>query len=251
MTRHARLPLLVATIALATAIPGQMLAQDATPGDATPAVDPAELSPVVTNPYVPLASFSHKVLEGDVTDADTGESVHERVEEWVLPGTAVVAGVETTVVEVKEYADGELTEHTRDYYAQHRDGTVYYLGEDVDVYEDGELAGHEGTWRAGEGGSVPGEYMPADPAVGQRFEQERAPGVAEDISTVVAVDRTVTVPAGTFDGCIETEDVNPLDDSVGHKIYCPGAGIVRDATDEGAVELVAIERDSPVASPIG
>ena len=149
-----------------------------------------------------------------------------------------------------EYADGELTEHTLDYYAQHADGTVYYLGEDVDVYEDGQLVGHEGAWKAGEGENQAGVFMPATPEVGMVFEQERAPGIAEDRSTVLEVDVAITVAAGSFDGCMRTEDVNPLDDATEWKVYCPDVGIVREENDEGALDLVEFAAVAPAATPV-
>ena len=222
------------TLALLAGVPQYAVAQDA-----TPALDPGDFGPAVTNPFFPLASVSYKVFEGDVTDGDTGETVHERVEERVLPETTTVGGIEVTIVEIYEYADGEITEHTLDYYAQHEDGTVYYLGEDVDNYEDGEIVDHEGAWRAGEGENQAGVFMPAVPEVGASFEQERAPGIAEDSSTIIAVDQAVTVQAGAFAGCIRTEDVNPLDDATEYKDYCPGVGIVREESEEGALELIA------------
>ena len=188
MLHRRTLSLICAILVLMLGVPGRGVAQDA-----TPALDPGAFSPTVTNPYFPLASVTSRTFEGDFTDAETGETVHERVEERVLPETTTVAGIEVTVVEVREYADDEIIEHTLDYYAQHEDGTVYYFGEDVDTYENGEVAGHGGSWRAGEGENEPGVFMPADPEMGMTFEQERAPGVAEDTSTIVAVDQAASV----------------------------------------------------------
>ena len=199
----------------------------ATAQEATPPVDLGRLSPIVTNPFFPLASLRSTVLEGEAADPDTGDPIQTRVELTVLPETTTVAGVEVTVAEVKEYEDGELVERTLDYYAQDEDGTVYYLGEQVDVYEEGTLIGHEGTWLAGEGANQPGVYMPAHPEVGQVFEQERAPGVAEDRSTVLAVEQSIVTPAGEFSGCLQVEDFAPIEGGTGEKYYCPGVGIAR------------------------
>jgi hypothetical protein len=234
--------LLAACVLFIAAVPVSALAQEATPA----VLDPAVFSPVVTNPYFPLASVGFKVLEGDFVDEETGETVHERVEERVLPETVVVAGIEVAVVEVNEYADGELTEHTLDYYAQHEDGTVSYLGEDVDMIEDGDVVSHEGAWCAGEGDNLPGVFMPSAPQVGDTFAQERAPGLAEDRSTVIAIGEEVTVAAGSFAGCIRTEDVNPLDGATEFKLYCPGVGIVREESDDGALELIAFAGGLPL-----
>jgi len=203
-------------------------------------IDPADFQSTVDNPYFPLPQGSIFVYEGKEADADTGETLQVRGEVTVLLETFVVAGVETTVVEDKVYEDGELVESTRDYYAQHRDGTVYYFGEHVNDYEDGEIVGHSGEWLAGEGESLLGIFMPSDPQVGVEFEQERAPAIAEDRSTVIAVDQSVTVPAGSFTGCIKTEDINPLDGVTENKYYCPDVGFVREETPpDGQLDLVS------------
>ncbi len=207
--------------------------------DAT--IDPAEFQATVDNEFFPLSSLGPQVFEGQETDPDTGEVIELRVESTVLAETDTVAGVEVTVVEVKDYEDGELVESTLDYYAQREDGTVYYLGERVDEYEDGELIGHEGQWLAGEGDNLPGVFMPADPQEGDEFEQERAPGVAEDRSKVVAVDQTVTTRAGAFKGCIKTEDYDPLGGVTEFKYYCPDVGMVKEESEDGEtlIELIS------------
>lgn len=209
--------------------------------EATPAVALTTLSSIVDHPLMPLASVRVKIFVGEQRDDESGETIATRIEETTLAQTETVAGVAATVVEVKEYEDGELVEATRDYYAQGADGTVYYLGERVDDYEDGRLVGHSGEWVAGENGAQAGVYMPATIAVGESFEQEQAPGVAEDRSTVVALDQALTTPAGSFRGCVKTEDVNPLDGAAELKFYCPGVGLVRAESADGFAELVAFE----------
>lgn len=196
-------------------------------------VEASALTPRVDHPYVAFAAVPRAVYEGEEVDPETGETLGLRVESTVRDRTATVAGVEVTVVEVLDHEDGELVEETEDYYAQHRSGTVYYLGERVDEFEGGELVGHGGQWLAGRDGARAGVFMPAAPKVGDVFEQEQAPGLAEDRSTVVAVGVSVTVPAGTFDECIETEDLDPIDDVTEHKFYCSGVGLVREVFPAG------------------
>ena len=204
-----------------------------------PSIDPADFQAEVDNPFFPLASLGPKVFEGEERDPETGEVIETRLESTVLPDTDVVAGVEVTVVEEKDYEDGELIESTLDYYAQHRDGSVYYFGERVDDYEGGEVVGHKGTWLAGEGENRPGIYMPARPEVGQKFEQEKAPGIAEDRSEIVAVEQEVTTPAGTFTGCIKTEDFAPLDNATEFKYYCADVGLVLEEPLGGHLDLIS------------
>lgn len=204
-------------------------------------VDTATLKAAVDHPLVALSSVRTAVYAGATTE--DGKPVQLRVESQVSDATSTVAGVEVTTVIVRDLENGALIESTQDYYAQDGAGTVYYLGERVDDIEGGKVVGHSGQWLAGEDGNRAGIFMPAQVGVGATFEQERAPGVAEDRSTVVATDLTVTVPAGVFEGCIETEDVNPLDDVTEHKFYCPGAGLVREVYPEGgSLELISLER---------
>jgi hypothetical protein len=122
-----------------------------------------------------------------------------------------------------------LIEVSRNYFAQTQDdGTVCYFGEDVEIYEEGEVVSTDGSWRADEGENAPGVFMPAEPEVGMTFAQENAPGVAEDQATIVATDVTVKTPADTFEEAIKVRDFNPLDGSHGFKWYAPGVGLVVD-----------------------
>jgi hypothetical protein len=208
-------------------------------------VDPASLSPAVDHPYVAFATVTRAVYEGQEVDDESGETVEIRVESATRDETTTVAGIEATIVDVDEYEDGELVERTEDYYAQHSSGDVYYLGEAVDDIEDGDVVGHHGQWHAGEDGAKAGVFMPADPQVGDEFEQERAPGVAEDASRVTQTGLRVTVPAGSFHDCIETEDVDPIGGVTEHKFYCPDVGLVKEAFEAGgSLELIEFEAAS-------
>lgn len=189
--------------------------------------DPGSCTAEVDHPLVPLASHVRWVFEGHERQEDTDETIHTRGVMRVLDETATVGGFPVTVVEVKEYEDGELVEQTLDYYSQCGEN-VWYVGEKVDDYEEGKVVGHEGQWQAGEDGAEPGLFMPAEPKVGLTFEQERAPGVAEDRSTVIADGLDVQTPAGAFHDCIKTKDLAPLDKATEFKFYCPDVGLVRE-----------------------
>lgn len=216
------------------------------PGSTDPGVDVNTLSPVIDNRYVAFSSFRRAEFEGTEVDDETGEAVATRVVTEPSTETATVGGAEVAVVVDTDYEDGELVERTHDYYAQAGTGDVYYMGEDVDDIENGEVVGHHGAWQAGVGGARAGVFMPAAPAAGDEFEQERAPGVAEDRSTVVRTGLAVRVPAGTFDDCIKTKDVDPLGGgAVEFKFYCVGVGLVREKyPGGGSLNLVKIEMRS-------
>jgi len=205
----------------------------------------ADLAPTVDHPLVPLGTVPVKIFAGQERDPETGEPIGTRVEERVLDGTARVAGIEVTVVDVVDYHNGELYDTTADYFAQGPEGSVYSLGESVDEYAAGTVVGHDGAWLTGVQVDEPGVFMPADVRVGDIFYQERIPDVAEERFKVIAADQTLATPAGTFDGCVRTEEMN-LTDIPGllggpteQKVFCPGVGLVREDFPSGYLELVA------------
>jgi hypothetical protein len=170
-----------------------------------------------TNPYFPMDVGSEWVLEGG----------DERVVVTVLDETETVAGVTTRVIEEREFEDGELTEVSRNFFAQASDGTVCYFGEDVDNYEDGEVVSHESEWRADAPESRPGIIMPADPRPGVSFRMEVAPDAADE-GEIVEVGSSTEVPAGVFEDTVRLVESNPLEDEEGEKVYARGIGMIVD-----------------------
>ncbi|MCZ7583126.1 MAG: hypothetical protein M5R36_07200 [Deltaproteobacteria bacterium] len=179
----------------------------------------------IDNPFYPLPVGLHLVLEGE----EDGEELLVEID--VLDETEEVAGVTTRVVTETEYEGGELVEVSWNWFAQAPDGTVCYFGEEVDDYEDGELVGHSGEWRAGEDGAQPGIIMTADPSVGEAYFQEFYEGEAEDMSEHVALGETVSTPAGDFDDTLSVLDYNPLEGCEPEpKAYARGIGLIQDET---------------------
>jgi len=182
-----------------------------------------------SNYYFPLWPGYGLLLEGE--EEDEGETVEIGVLVTVLTDTETVDGVETRVVEERESEDGELVEVSRNFMAICREtGDLWYFGEDVDDYEDGEIVGHGGAWRAGVDGAVAGVLQPGSPMNGARFQQELAPGVAEDRAEVIGKIDEVVVPAGTFHEVLEVLDTDALEpESEGDvKLYAPGVGLIQD-----------------------
>lgn len=154
----------------------------------------------------------------------------------VLNETKIVNGTETRIIEERETEDGELVEISRNYFAVCKPtNDAFYFGEDVDIYEDGEIVGHEGAWLAGQNGSKAGMIMPGKVEVGLKYYQEIAPGVAEDRAEIVSVNDTLDTPAGNFQNVLKTEETNPLEpDEKEFKFYAPGIGLIQ----EEAIKLV-------------
>jgi hypothetical protein len=154
-------------------------------------------------------------------------------------------GVTCVVVRDTVTLDGEVVEDTYDWFAQHVDGAVWYFGEDTKEYEDGQVSSTEGAWEAGVDGAQPGIVMPAEPKVGDSYRQEYYQGEAEDMAEVLSLTESVTVPAGTYQDVLMTEDVNPLEpDVVEHKYYASGAGLVLTVQVEGGSDREELVRQS-------
>lgn len=158
----------------------------------------------------------------------------------VLAETKTIDGVETRVVEDRETKNGQLVELTRDYYAiDSRTGDVYYFGEDVDMYKDGKVVGHQGAWLSGVKGARFGLMMPGEIKPGRKFYQEMAPGVAMDRAELVSTGERITTPAGAFSDCVHFKETSDLEKGVAdHKWYARGVGLVKD----GEMALVRIEK---------
>jgi hypothetical protein len=177
----------------------------------------------IDNPFFPLPVGHRVVLEGEEGSA------HLLVRITSLDETETIAGIETRVVEELESKDGNVVEISRNFFAQAADGTVCYFGEDVDIYDGaGYVTSHSGAWRAGEGENQPGIFMPSTLEVGLAFQQEIAPGIAEDQAKVIALGEATEVPAGTFEETATMRDGSPLDGSSGEKVYARGIGLIVD-----------------------
>jgi len=178
----------------------------------------------VNNYFLPLKPGCYLLLEGE----DDGEEVVLFIS--ILPKVKKVAGVVCAVMREMEWKDGELVEISWNYLAICRKcGDIFYFGEDVDIYEDGEVVSHSGAWRAGVDGAQPGLLMPGRPLNGARYYQEVAPAVALDRAEHLDDKATIDTPAGTFENCQlvgETTPLEPGDLSI--KAYARGVGMIQD-----------------------
>jgi hypothetical protein len=194
----------------------------------------------VDNPYFPLVPGTTLVYRGQ------SEGEREVVTIEVTREMKEILGVTCVVVKDTVEIAGKIHELTFDWYAQDVDGNVWYMGEDSKEYEDGKVSSTEGSWEAGVDGALPGVIMPANPEVSLAYTQEHYAGEAEDKGKVVALDRTVSVPYGSFDEVLVTEDWTPLEPRfLEHKHYAPGIGVVFEELvkgGDGAIRLVEVRR---------
>ena len=195
----------------------------------------------IDNPYLPLAKLQQDIIEG----AEDGKKT--RVERTLKPGihkTFKVASqpVESLCMEDRIFVNGVIAEVALDYFAQDDAGTVYYLGEDVDEYDEhGKVTQHnpaDDAWLTGKDTPVPGVIMPAHPKVGDKFKSEDVSDKVDESDLVVAVDETTTVPAGTFQHCVKIEE-HPAGEGAEYKWYAPGVGVVRETPATGDELLIS------------
>jgi hypothetical protein len=207
-------------------------------GAYNPLIDPNDFVAQVDNKYFTLKPGTKFTYEDRLGT--------QRVEVVVTDETKKVMGVTTTVVRYTEWRNRRLKETATDWYAQDKHGNVWYFGEAVNNYDtEGRVVDHKGSWEAGVNGGKPGIIMRADPQARMTYRQEYLPGRAEDVGTVIATGRTVTVPFGTFEDCVQIKDWSIILSATEYKYYCPEVGflVLEEVVGRGpAAELVSISR---------
>jgi hypothetical protein len=206
-----------------------------------PEIDPESFVAKIDNPYMPLKPGTTFVYRGETEDGV------ERITVTVTDETETILGVKCTVVRDVARLDGEVIEDTLDWFAQDKQGNVWYFGEISKNFEDGDLVSLDGSWRAGVDGALPGIIMKADPQVGDVYRQEFFLGEAEDIGKVVRLDGSASVPAAQCNGnCLVTKDYTPLEPDVDErKFYKRGLGLILEIDRESGerVELIEVRQD--------
>jgi hypothetical protein len=187
-------------------------------------ISQCEFSSAGENAYFILKP-SYQLSFEDVEGNDT-----TRLVITVTNETKKIGNVETRVVEERESVNGQVIEISRNFFAFcTQTNTLFYFGEEVDMYKRGVVVGHGGSWRADSGRAKAGVMMPGIVLLGARYYQEIAPGVAMDRATIVSMSETVETPAGRFANCLKTEETTPLEPKAKeYKFYAPRVGLVKD-----------------------
>ncbi len=203
-----------------------------------PVIDPSDFVTVVDNPYFPLTPGTTLIYEGMTRDG------LEHVEDFVTHDSKVILAVTCTVVRNRAWLDDELIEETFDWYAQDVRGNVWYFGEFATEFANGVPINHEGSWEAGVDGALPGIIMLAEPRLGDRYRQEFAEDIAEDMAMVFSLRRSACVAYDCYSNLLVTKDWSPLEPGfIEHKYYAQGVGLVLEVAMRGAqgkIELIDI-----------
>src|ERR1043166_880167 len=136
------LPVLVVALAALTACAA---AQDRTTDRKTPArqwedfdAGRFDRSIQIDNAWMPLKPGTRFTYDGTSIE-DDGKAVPHRIVVNVTDLTKLIGGVRTLVTWDLDYSNGELVEAELAFYAQDSSGTVWYLGEYPEEYEEGKV----------------------------------------------------------------------------------------------------------------
>lgn len=206
----------------------------------SPTIDPAAFSTRIDNPFLPMTPGTRTIYQA-VSDEGRQQTVTEVTRE-----TKKIMGVGTVVVHDTVSLEGKTMEDTLDWFAQDRDGNVWYFGEATKKFENGTVD-TAGSFEAGVNGALPGIVMLGTPQIGDQYRQEFAKGVAEDTGEVLSVQGAETTPlTGAAKDLLVTKDVDGLDpSSVENKYYARGVGLVLTVNASGAAErdeAIAVQR---------
>jgi hypothetical protein len=200
-----------------------------------PVLDPANFVTVVDNPYFPLP-VGRKLVYSGIKDGQTQTDTVT-----VTDQKKVILGITATVVHDVATHDQTVLEKTFDYYAQDKQGNVWYLGEDTTAFLPNGKADTSGSFQAGVDGAQPGIIMKATPQIPDAYRQECYAGQAEDTAWVVATSGSVRVPYGSVRNVLTTLEATQLEPGAyDQKVYGPRIGIVSEQSLTGPNETTQL-----------
>ena len=185
----------------------------------SPTINPENFVPIINNPLYTLIPGTSFVYQSQTKDGT------EKNITMVTNKTKTILGINAIEVWDRVWLNDSLIEETYDWYAQDKEGNVWYLGEDSKKYENGKIISTKGSWEAGVNNAKPGIIMKANPHIGDSYRQEYYKGEAEDMADIVSLGEKVTVPYGTFTDCLKTRDWSRIDPGANeYKYYCAKTG---------------------------
>ncbi len=189
------------------------------PAPYDPNIVPSNFVAVIDNPFFPLKPGTTFIYEGQTAEG------FEHVEFAVTHQTKVILGVTCTEIHDTRRVNGIVLEDTRDWFAQDKQGNVWYFGENTTLVADGLPVDLTGSWTGGVDGAKPGIIMKAHPHIGDFYRQEFSLGNAEDLAEVKSLSAHATVPFGSFNNCLKTLESSSLaPGDLEHKFYAAGVG---------------------------
>ena len=201
-----------------------------------PVLSASNFVSVINNQYYPLPVgrvWVYKGVKDGQTQIDTVK---------VLARTKLVAeGIRARVVSDVAKHNSKVLEKTFDWYAQDKQGNVWYLGEDTTAYLPNGTLDKSGSWQAGVDDAEPGLIMEAHPKVPDAYRQEYLAGQAEDTAWIVGGTNSITVPYGTVRHVLTSLEATRIEPGLyDKKVYAPGIGIVLEKAVTGPTEIARL-----------
>ena len=221
-------PATAAPTATNTPVPSKTPKPSATPKYA-PVVKVADFVKTIDNAYFPLVPGSTALFSGT---RDTSKLI-EQVS--VTKKTRKILNVTCIEVDSSLTVDDKLAEKTIDWYAQDKQGNVWFFGASVTQYSPaGKVTGTAGTWLAGSNGALPGIIMQAKPDTSLTYRQDYSKGHAEDMAQVLSLNESVTGTSASYTNALQIKEWSPLQPKVVvNKWYAKGVGLIMSKVVEG------------------
>ncbi len=187
-----------------------------------------------SHPYFPMTPGTLWIYEGE----EDGLPLREEIR--TLEETEIIWGTVCAVMNERVFIDNQLTEVTSEWFGLDAEGNVWKFGEETLELVDGKLRRADDSWITGVGDALPWIVFAANPQVGDVYSGYRPGGV--DVLEVVSVTTTATVPAGTFENCLELVEnrEDPLYTDI--ILYAPGVGRISERNASGNLELKSTRR---------
>ena len=200
-----------------------------------PVLKPKDFVRVIDNPYFPLPVGRTLIYRGIKDGKTQTDRVH------VTKQTKVLEGITATSITDVSTHNGKLLEKTTDWYAQDKQGNVWYLGEKTAAFLPNGKIDRSGSWQAGVNDAEPGIVMLAHPRVPRAYRQEYLKGSAEDTAWIVIRGGSVNTPLGNLRHTLTSLEFTRLEPGViDQKIYAPGIGIVVEQAVRGPTEVAKL-----------
>lgn len=199
-------------------------------------INPADFVEGIDNPYFPLKPGTIRFYMNKTKSG--GQVSIENITITVTNKTRIVAGVTCEVIHDQVKENGVVIEDTYDWYAQDKNGNVWYFGESTRKRTDTGWS-TLGSWEAGVNGGEAGILMYGNTAAhnGETYYQEYLENYAEDQAKIVSTNANITIGLGTYKHCVQTKEFTRLDPgNVVRKTYAPGLGEIFAETVTGGYE---------------
>lgn len=200
-------------------------------GAYSPTIDPANFVARIDNRYFPLepgTAFHYQGFSGQTPQTDDMVVTHR---------TKQILGITCTVVRDTVSEHGKPVERTFDWYAQDKQGNVWYMGENSLELKNGRFVRAPDSWQSGVHGAKPGIIMRGNPQPGDVYRQEYyPPGGALDQARVLGANAPLMVPSGTYERALVTVEWSPVEPQLEKKWYAAGTGEIQEQVIQGAHE---------------